>query len=186
MKNKNTFVDIEGMHNYINYRTSLLKEKELILVKNPINGFKLFYSTLSRFLGGIHLFFIMCFIITIAMIFGDGFSRESPYWKYSLGLSAVSLYYVVSIILSIVAVFNKEIANDLLQEKASKNLKDEMLTIEDLKEIKHYISEIALNNLIDKISERSVRWSVILDKYNQEYAQYISEKKKSAIKDQII
>lgn len=186
MKEKSTFTDIEGMTNYINYRTSLLKEKELKLVKSPVNGFKLFYSTLSKLLGGIHLFFIICFIITIAMVFSDGFSRESPYWKYSLGLSAVSLYYIVSIILSIVAVFHKEIVNDLLQEKASENLKDEILTIEDLKEIKHYISEIALNNLIDKISEEPTRWSVIINKYNDEYNLYIKEKRKNDIRDQII
>lgn len=186
MKDKKTFTDIEGMNNYINYRTSLLKDKELKLVKKPINGFKLFYSTLSRCLGGIHLFFIICFVITMVMIFGDGFNRESPYWKYSLGLSLVSLYYIGSIILSIVAVFHKEIANDLLQEKASKNLRYERLTIEDLKEVKYYISETALNNLIDKISESSVCWSVIIDKFNEEYEQHIKEKRKNNIRDQIL
>lgn len=178
---KSVFTDVKRMNDYINFRSQ--KEINILRDKYPKRSLSLFIRVASDIINEcieISSLFIMVLVSTLV------FSAFMPISVVKIPLISCGLIVFVFFMM----VFIKLLAMDynlFIKNIAIKKMSAEVLTIEDLKDIKYYVSQEMLDFFMkDMASGRKIYWGALLDLHQEETEHFTKMNRLKNIQDQVL
>lgn len=178
---KSVFTDVSKMNDYINFKSQ--KEINILMDKYPKRSFSLFMkvalNSLCESLEVLFLFIIIFGATAVSCIFFPLNVMKIPL----LFCAGVTLIGFIIICIELSTMDYNSFIKDMVIEKMSA----EILTIEDLKDIKYYLSKEILDFFMkDMAAGRNIYWGALLSFHQDEMKEFTKKNRLRSIQDQVL
>lgn len=180
---KSVFTDVSKMNDYINFK--LEKEKNILMIKYPKNSISLFLKlAFDRMVKSAEFSIFPIVIVFFVLTIVGAILLPINEVKYPLIFCAFMLfiYFIFTFIELLLIDYNAFIKNIVI-DKMSR----ELVTIEDLKDIKYYLSKEILDFFMkDMASGKIIYWDALLTLHKEEMEEFIKKDKLKNIQEQVL
>lgn len=180
---KSVFTDVSKMNDYINFK--LEKAKNILMIKYPKNSISLFLKlALDRIGKNFEFSIFPLFIVFFALTIVGAVLLPINEVKFPLIFCALILFiYFIFIFIELLLIDYNAFIKNIVIDKMSR----ELVTIEDLKDIKYYLSKEILDFLMrDMASGKIIYWEVLLTFHKEEMKEFTKKDKLKNIQEQVL
>lgn len=177
---KSVFTDVSKMNDYINFKSQ--KEINVLMDKYPKRSFSLFMKVALNTLGeSLEVLFLLIIIFGATAVSCIFFPLNEI--KIPLGFCAIVALICFIIICIELSTMDY---NSFIKDMVIKKMSEEILTIQDLKDIKYYLSKEILDFFMkDMAAGRNIYWGVLLSFHEDEMKDFTKKDRLKSIQEEI-